>query len=74
MRESIFIKQNIDKWHNYEYMISREQYESPSHKAEVYMDVSSDLAFAQSHYPNAEITSYLNDITAKLHNDLYNTS
>ncbi len=71
MRESVFIKQNISKWRDYEYMISRDQYESPSHKADVYVDVSSDLAFAQSHYPNAEITSYLNDLTVKLHNELY---
>jgi uncharacterized membrane protein SpoIIM required for sporulation len=71
MRESVFIKQNIDKWRNYEYTISRGQYESPSHKADIYIDVSSDLSFAQSHYPNAEITSYLNDLTVKLHNEIY---
>ena len=72
MRESVFIKQNIDKWRNYEYMISRGQYESPSHKADIYIDVSSDLSFAQSHYPHAEITSYLNALTVKLHNEIYN--
>lgn len=71
MRESVFIKQNIDKWRNYEYVISLEQWQSPSHKADVYIDVSTDLAFAQSHYPNAEITKYLNNLTVKLHNDLY---
>ncbi len=71
MRESVFIKQNIGKWRNYEYMISRGQYESPSHKADIYIDVSSDLSFAQSHYPHAEITSYLNDLTVKLHNEIY---
>lgn len=71
MRESVFIKQNIDKWRYYEYMISRGQYESPAHKADIYVDVSSDLAFAQSHYPKAEITNYLNSLTVKLHNEIY---
>lgn len=71
MRESIFIKQNIDKWRNYEYLISCGNYESPAHKADVYVDVSTDLAFAQSHYPNAEITDYLNNLTVTLHNELY---
>lgn len=71
MRESVFIKQNISKWRNFEYQISRGDYESPSHKANIYVDVSSDLAFAQSHYPNSEITSYLNDLTIKLHNEIY---
>lgn len=71
MRESVFIKQNISKWRTFEYQISRGECESPSHKADVYIDVSTDLAFAQSHYPNSEITSYLNDLTIKLHNEIY---
>ncbi len=71
MRESVFIKQNISKWNNYEYIISQGNHVSPAEKANVYFDLSSDLAFAQSHYPQSEITSYLNDLTIKLHNEVY---
>ncbi|MBO4723504.1 MAG: stage II sporulation protein M [Muribaculaceae bacterium] len=71
MRESVFIKQNISKWREYEYLLSLNKKQTPTEKADMYIDLTSDLAFAQSHYPNAEITSYLNDLTLKLHNDVY---
>lgn len=69
MRESVFIKQNINKWRDYEYFLSTNP--SPTDKADMYVDLTSDLAFAQTHYPNAEITSYLNDLTLRLHNEVY---
>lgn len=71
MRESVFIKQNISKWREYEYMLSLIKEQTPTKKADMYMDLTSDLAFAQTHYPNAGITSYLNDLTLKLHNEIY---
>lgn len=71
MRESVFIKQNISKWREYEYALSLTKKPSPTEKADMYIDLTSDLAFAQTHYPNAEITSYLNDLTLKLHNEVY---
>ena len=72
MLESVFIKQNISKWHQYEDVLTFGGEQTPTEISEMYLDLSSDLAFAQSHYPNAEITSYLNDLTLKLHNVVYN--
>ena len=72
MLESVFIKQNISKWHQYEDVLTFGVEQNPTEISEMYLDLSSDLAFAQSHYPNAEITSYLNDLTLKLHNVVYN--
>ncbi|MBR5118306.1 MAG: stage II sporulation protein M [Muribaculaceae bacterium] len=71
MRESVFIKQNISKWRDFEYTLSIGNQLSPTDKADMYIDLTSDLAFAQTHYPNAEITNYLNDLTLKLHNEIY---
>ena len=71
MLESVFIKQNISKWHQYEDVLTFGVEQTPTEISEMYLDLSSDLAFAQSHYPNAEITSYLNDLTLKLHNVVY---
>lgn len=71
MLESVFIKQNISKWHQYEDVLTFGGEQTPTEISEMYLDLSSDLAFAQSHYPNAEITSYLNDLTLKLHNVVY---
>lgn len=71
MRESVFIKQNIDKWHHYEYIITHDSYKSPAVKSQLYIDLTTDLSFAQSHYPKSETTQYLNELAIKLHNDIY---
>ena len=44
---------------------------TPDDMVNAYNDITSDLAFAQTHYPDSPITSYLNDIALGLHRDLY---
>ena len=39
--------------------------------ADTYIDVTSDLAFAQTHYPESKITRYLNNLASALHNEIY---
>ncbi len=71
MKEAIFIRQNMAKWHNYEREFMNMKSLSPDYLAEAYGELSSDLAFAQTHYPNSTITTYLNSITAQLHQQIY---
>ena len=44
---------------------------SPDVLADAYVETTSDLAFAQSHYPQSRITMYLNNLASALHNELY---
>ena len=44
---------------------------SPDDVAGAYLRVTTDLAFAQTHYPTSRITVYLNDLASVLHNSLY---
>ena len=39
--------------------------------ADMYVDLTADLAFAQSHYPKSRITLYLNNLSSTLHNEIY---
>ena len=39
--------------------------------ADTYIDVTSDLAFAQTHYPESKITHYLNNLASAWHNEIY---
>lgn len=71
MREAIFIRQNLKKWKEYEALIDYASQESPDKLADVYTDLTSDLAFAQTHYPNSKATQYLNGLSLMLHNELY---
>ncbi len=47
------------------------QLQSPDRLAHVYTEITSDLAFSQSHFPNSRITIYLNQLASSLHNEIY---
>lgn len=71
MREAVFIKQNQAKWYSYEVNLFADNNVSADELSEAYMELTSDLAFAQTHYPDSEVASYLNTITVRLHNLIY---
>jgi len=67
MKEAVFIRQNKDKWKDYEAVLRHAQAQSPDKLADLYIDVTNDLSFAYSHYPHSKITGYLNGLSSKLH-------
>lgn len=71
MREAVFIRQNLKKWYGYEQNISSASDHSPDDLADMYTDLTADLAFAQTHYPNSRVTEYLNGLALSLHNEIY---
>lgn len=71
MKEILFIRNNIDKWRATESVVDKATNDSPDHLADVYTDLTADLAFAQTHYPNSRITAYLNNLASALHNEIY---
>ena len=71
VKEITFIRNNIDKWQRAEIVIDDAPSQSPDLLAEVYTDLTADLAFAQTHYPDSRITLYLNKLCSVLHNSIY---
>ncbi|MBQ7691072.1 MAG: stage II sporulation protein M [Muribaculaceae bacterium] len=71
MREAVFIRQNIRKWKEYEYVTDMAESQSPDVLADMYTDLTADLAFSQTHYPDSRITTYLNNLTLLLHTEMY---
>ncbi len=71
MRESVFIKQNIGRWRDYQRRLDNPSEESPDTLAQMYTELTSDLAFSRTHFPDATITSMLNGMTLRLHNEIY---
>ena len=59
MKEVTFIRQNIDKWKDTEKVVEQAKRLSPDQLADVYSDLTADLAFAQTHFPNSRITILL---------------
>ena len=71
MKEVVFIRQNIEKWRQMEQVAEHSGSTAPDVLADAYLDTTSDLAFAQSHYPESRITIYLNNLASALHNEIY---
>lgn len=71
MREPVFIKQNIARWREYQRRLDNPSNEAPDTLAQMYTELTSDLAFARTHFPDAVITQMLNAMTLKLHNEIY---
>lgn len=71
MREAVFIKQNLKKWKEYEQRISSSSDQTPDSLADMYTDLTADLAFAQTHYPNSRVCTYLNGMALELHSTIY---
>jgi uncharacterized membrane protein SpoIIM required for sporulation len=67
MREALFVKQNANKWKNYETL----QTDQPDELAHRFIDITNDLAYAKTFYPKSQTTAYLNGIASLLHQAIY---
>jgi len=67
MRESLFIKQNSERWKIYEDKPSND----PDEIAERFISITDDLAYAKTFYPKSRTTTYLNGLAAGFHNSIY---
>jgi hypothetical protein len=67
MREALFVKQNSEKWKRYEQMRT----DNPDELAERFIDITNDLAYANTFYPKSKTTAYLNGLAAVLHQSIY---
>lgn len=73
MREPLFLRQNKDKWLEYEAKLFGEQGDSidPDRLAELYVQLTDDLAYARTFYPRSQTVKYLNGLAARTHLTIY---
>jgi uncharacterized membrane protein SpoIIM required for sporulation len=67
MREALFVKQNTQKWKNYENLKDA----GPDELAESFISITDDLAYAKTFYPKSNTTKYLNGLAATFHQSIY---
>jgi uncharacterized membrane protein SpoIIM required for sporulation len=71
MKEIQFLKQNADKWKQFEALIRSSRESSPDRVAELFIELTDDLSYARTFYPDSTITAYLNGLTAKFHQAIF---
>ncbi len=73
MREVVFVKKNKDKWVNYESLLTGNTKINPDDLTVMYLDLTDDLAYASTYYPESKLTAYLNELAGMAHRKIYKT-
>src|SRR6478736_6176001 len=71
MQEAAFIKRNKPRWEEFEKLIKSNSSINPDRLAELFIQVTDDLAFAQTQYPGSRVTNYLNSLASSVHRVIY---
>ena len=70
MREGTFTRQNADRWKAFERLLDTRSAD-PDTLADLYVQVTDDLSYARTFFPDAQATAYLNGLAARAHQQIY---
>lgn len=70
MRETSFIKQNKEKWKKYEHVLDQEN-PDPDELNDLFIQVTDDLSYSRTFYPNRSVRVYLNNIAQQIFYSIY---
>jgi uncharacterized membrane protein SpoIIM required for sporulation len=73
MREVAFIKQNKEKWLDFEQAIFGKAKKNPDEMANLYIHLVNDLSYAQTYYPKSKTVVYLNHLASQIYQKIYKT-
>ena len=71
MREAAFVKQNKEKWIAFEKAINFNADLDPDELANGYIQLTNDLAYAQTYYEKSKTLLYLNGLASQAHQKIY---
>jgi len=71
MKEAAFVKLNKSRWEEFEKVVNKQQVATPDRLAELFIQVTDDLSFAQTQYPESRTTRYLNALAGKVRFEIY---
>ena len=71
MREVTFLKKNAEKWKEVETFLFSKEKVNPDKLADLFVQLTDDLSYSRTFYPQSKTTQYLNSITAKVHQSIY---
>jgi uncharacterized membrane protein SpoIIM required for sporulation len=76
MREVAFIRQNKEKWIEFEKITTKKGKEKvDSDKlSHLYIQVMNDLSYAQTYYPESKLVNYLNSLAANIYLSVYKSN
>jgi uncharacterized membrane protein SpoIIM required for sporulation len=73
MREAAFVHKNKEKWQLFEDILSKKKQLSSDKLSDLYIELTDDLSYAKTFYPNSTTVSYLNAVASSAHLKIYKT-
>ncbi|MBK6929332.1 MAG: stage II sporulation protein M [Saprospirales bacterium] len=70
MRETKFIEQNQEKWADFEEML-RHNHRDPEKLNDLFIQITDDLSYARTFYPNRSVRMYLNNLAQRIFHHVY---
>ncbi|MBN1252404.1 MAG: stage II sporulation protein M [Bacteroidales bacterium] len=71
MKEIAFINSNINRWKKFEKDIDSKLDKNPDEIAALYIQITDDLSYCRTFYPESNTLSYLNQLASKAHLNIY---
>jgi uncharacterized membrane protein SpoIIM required for sporulation len=71
MREAQFIRKNREKWLGFEKVLENQFMSTPDRLADLFTELTNDLSYARTFFPQGKTVKYLNGLSARVHQSLY---
>ncbi len=71
MREVVFVNKNTNRWKSFEASLEEPSKTHPDELAELFVQITDDLAYARTFYPKSRAVTYLNSLAFKAHQQIY---
>ncbi|MEL6635844.1 MAG: stage II sporulation protein M [Bacteroidota bacterium] len=70
MRETSFIKQNKEKWKEFESILEKKD-KDPDKLNDLFIQITDDLSYSRTFYPNRSVRVYLNNLAQQVFHSIY---
>lgn len=71
MKEIVYLNENSARWQEFEQILYSHQKNNPDLIADLFIQITDDLAYSRTYYPNSATTQYLNSLALKTHQLIY---
>ncbi len=71
MKEIVFLNTNVKRWRQFEELLNKPSQTKPDTLAELFIQITDDLAYSRTYYPQSDTTKYLNSLALRAHQLIY---
>jgi uncharacterized membrane protein SpoIIM required for sporulation len=71
MREAAFLHKEAEKWRQFESLLADPAQADPDRLADLFVELTDDLSYARTFYPDSNTTTYLNQLASVVHQRIY---